>query len=131
MTYTFNNSLSTDVSLVRFHIGDNHDNGHYLEDETIQYFVDNGSVGSAVIACIKYIITQLSIPNFRKDWLSVTNEQARAGYETLLKIKQQEFGISSATVTSIISHTHRADSYEYLSEVNDEGEHYDAPDGTP
>jgi hypothetical protein len=131
VTYTFNNSLSTDVSLVRFHIGDNHDNGHYLEDETIQYFVDNGSVGSAVIACIKYIITQLSIPNFRKDWLSVTNEQARAGYETLLKIKQQEFGISDAVVSSTISHAHRADSYEQLSEVNDEGLYYDAPDGLP
>jgi hypothetical protein len=131
MTYSFDNSLGDDVSIVRFHIGDNHDEGHYLEDEEIQYFVTAGSVGSAIISCIKYIISQLSIPNFRKDWLSVTNEQARAGYENLLKVKQQEFGISDATVTSTISHAHRADSYEYLSEVNDEGLHYDTPDGLP
>lgn len=131
MTYSFSNALADDVSKVRFHIGDNHDDGHYLEDETIQYFITAESVGSAIIACIKYIITQLSIPNFRKDWLSVTNEQARAGYENLLKLKQQEFGISDAMATSTISHSHRADSYEYLSEVNDEGKHYDTPDGLP
>lgn len=131
MTYSYNNALSNDVSLVRFHIGDNHTEGHYLEDEEIQYFITAGSVGSAVIACIKYIITQLSTPNFRKDWLTVSNEQARAGYETLLKQKQQEFGISSATATSTISHAHRADSYEHLAEVNSEGLYYDAPDGLP
>jgi hypothetical protein len=129
MTFTFNNSLGDNVSLVRFHIGDTSDKGHYLEDETIRYFINTGSVGSAVIACIKYIITQLSSPNFRLDWLTVSNEQARAGYETLLKMKQQEFGISSATVSCTIKHAHRADSYEYSDTVNYDGLHYDDPSG--
>jgi hypothetical protein len=129
VTFTFDTSLSTDLAKVRFHIGDTSSEGHYLEDETIQYFIDNGSVGSSVIACIKYIITQLSSPNFRVDWMSVSNEQARAGYETLLKMKQQEFGISSASVSCTIKHAHRADSYEYSDTVNSDGLHYDDPSG--
>jgi len=97
MTYTYAPALTDDVSLVRFHVGDNLSEGHYLEDEEIQYFVSAGSVGSAVIACIKHIIAKLSTPNFRLDWLSVTNEQARQGFETLLKLKGAEFGISVAS----------------------------------
>lgn len=123
MSFTFDTALSTDLALIRFHIGDTHEEGHYLDDKTIQYFITAGSVGSAVVACIKYIITQLSTPNFSKDWLSVSNEQARAGYETLLKVKQQEFGISNVVAASTISHVHRADSYENVGGV------YTDPDG--
>jgi len=114
MSYTFDASLGTDVSLVRFHIGDNHVEGYFLEDVTIQYFVDAGTVGSAVIACIKYIITQLSVPNFKLDWMSVSNEEARKGYETMLKDKAQEFGVnlSGVRATSTISLPYRADSLQ-------------------
>jgi hypothetical protein len=125
MTYSFDPSMATDVDIVRFKIGDNHDEGHYLENETIQYYITAGSVGSAVVACIKYIITQLSTPDFRQDWNSVTFASARAGYETLLKQMQQEYGISSITATCTIKHAHRADSYENVDGV------YTAPDGLP
>lgn len=113
MTFTFDPALADDVSLVRFHIGDNSPDGHYLEDETIQYFVTTSGVGTAVIRSIQYIITQLSQPDFRKDWLSVSNGEARKGYETLLKAKAQEFGISvsSVTMTSSVSNPYRSDSY--------------------
>jgi len=129
MTYSFDASLTTDVDIVRFKIGDNHEDGHYLENETIQYYITNGSVGSAVIACIKYIITQLSTPNFRQDCNSVTFNEARIGYETLLKQMQQEYGIYTATAKSTIKHAHRADSYEYNDTVNSDGLHYDDPSG--
>jgi len=129
MTFTFATSLSTDLALVRFHIGDTHEDGHYLENETIQYFITAGSVGSAVVACIKYIITQLSQPDFRLDWMSVSNAEARKGFEIMLKQKQQEFGISNVIATSSISHAHRADSYEYSEEVNADGLHYEDPSG--
>jgi hypothetical protein len=127
MTFTFAASLSTDISLVRFHIGDTRDEGHYLDDETIQYFITAGSVSSAVIACIRYIITQLSQPDFRLDWMTVSNAEARKGFENLLKQKAQELGVSAsgAVATSTISHAHRADSDENVDGV------YDAPDGTP
>lgn len=113
MAFTFDASLADDVSLVRFHVGDNSSDGHYLEDETIQYFVTASGVGTAVIRCIQYIITQLSQPDFRKDWLSVSSGEARKGYETLLKAKAQEFSISlsSVTMASSVSNPYRSDSY--------------------
>jgi hypothetical protein len=114
MTYTFAPALSNDVSLVRFHIGDINADGHYLEDETINYFVTNSGVATAVIRCIQYIITQLSQPNFSLDWMSVSNEQARAGYEALLKQKSLELGVSTtgAVAASTISLPYNADSYQ-------------------
>ena len=119
MTFTFDASLADDVSLVRFHIGDTGNPGYYLEDETIQYWVTAGTVGSAVIACIKYIITQLSQPDFKLDWMSVSNKEARAGFEKLLKDKSLEFGInlSGVTASSTISLTYRADSLQDSSEA--------------
>ena len=125
MTFTFLSTLATDLALVRFHIGDTNTDGYYLEDETINYFLTNHDIGTAVIRCIQYIITQLSQPNFRLDWLTVSNEQARAGYENLLKQKAMELGISLSGVTasSTISLPYRADSYQ----DSDDAVH----DGTP
>lgn len=125
MTYSFAPSLSTDLDLVRFHIGDTSEKGAYLQDETITALLaSEGSVGGAVIACIKYIITQLSRPDFKLDWMSVTNAEAKKGFEELLKMKAADFGISLAssnmTITSSISLPHRADSLE-----NDDGEYDD------
>jgi hypothetical protein len=125
MTFTFDTSLATDLALVRFHCGDTNSAGHYLEDETITYFLTNYDVATAVVQCIKYIITQLSTPNFRQDWLTVDNATARAGYETLLKSKALELGVSlsGVTVSSTISLPYRADSYQ----DSTDSEH----DGTP
>ena len=125
MAFTFDPALSTDADMVRFEIGDVNSAGHYLEDETIQYFVTHGSVGQAVIECLQYIITQLSVPDFRLDWMSVSNAQARAGFESMLKQKGQKFNIYDLTPKSSIAHAHRADSYE-----NDNGV-YTLPDGAP
>lgn len=115
MSYEFDASLGDDVSLVRFHIGDNNVDGHYLENETIQYFIDAGSVGTAVVACIKYIVSQLSQPNFRLDWMQVSDMAgAREGYEKLLIQKASEFGVSLSGIvaTSTISNPYRADSLQ-------------------
>ena len=114
MAFTYDPALSTNVSLVRFHIGDTNENGAFLADETINYLVTTYSVGEAIVRSIQYIITQLSQPDFKLDWLSVSNKEARAGYEKLLKEKAQEFGIrlSKLTPTSTISQPYRADSYQ-------------------
>ena len=74
-------------------------------------------MGGAVIACIKYIITQLSSPDFKQDWMSVSNAEARKGFQELLKVKAQEFGValSNATATATISLPYRADSDQYTS----------------
>ena len=113
MTYSFNIALSNDVSIVRFHIGDNRTEGYYLDDETITYLVTQHGIAGAVIRAIRYIITQLSQPDFKQDWLSVSNAEARKGYEALLKEKAQEFGVSlsGVVVTSTPALPYRADSY--------------------
>ncbi len=116
-TFTFDNTLATDLAKVRFHVGDTNTNGNYLWDETINALVTSeGSVGGAVVACIRYIITQLSSPDFKQDWLTVSNKEARAGFEMLLKDKAQELGISLGVVaTSTIKQPYRADSDQYSS----------------
>lgn len=125
MTFTFDTSLATDLALCRFHIGDTNEEGHYLEDETIQYFLTNYSLGEAVVACIQHIITQLSTPNFSQDWLTVSVTEARKGYETLLAQKKIEFGISRIVPSSTISLPYRADSNQdstvstYADDAND------------
>jgi hypothetical protein len=113
MTYTFDPSLSDDVSLVRFHIGDTVELDHQIEDATIKHFVDSDGVGAAVIKCIQYIIARLSQPDERTGNYSRSNANARAGYEALLKAKAQEFSISlsGVTMSSSVSLPWRADSY--------------------
>lgn len=126
MTFTFDPTLASDRDKVRFHIGDTTSEGAYIEDETIDYFVTSYDVNTAVIQCIKHIITQLSVPDFNLDWMGVKNTAAaRAGYEKLLIQKAQEFGISltGAVPSATITYPHRADSFE-----NNDGAYTD-PDG--
>jgi hypothetical protein len=122
MTFTFNSSLATDLALVRFHIGDTDENGYYLEDETINALITiKGSVGAASLACIKYILSQLSKPDFKLDWMTVSGmEQARKGYEDLLRKKASEFGISPSgvTISATITQPYRADSLQDTDDTN-------------
>lgn len=113
MTYAFDPTLADDVSLVRFHIGDTNPAGCYLQDETIQYWIDQtDSIGKASLQCIQYIITQLSTPGFNLDWLSVNMADARKGYQDLMTQKMIEFGLPAARMVASVSLPHRADSYE-------------------
>lgn len=136
MTFKFDPTLQDDVSLVRFHIGDTKPQGHYLEDETIKRFVDLTDWKHAVITCIMYIITQLSQPDFVKDWLEVSNAKAREGYENLLKEKRVELRIGTFTATSTMSLPTRADSfqinndYSELPELDDDIP-FNIEEGTP
>jgi hypothetical protein len=116
MTYTFDPALADNVSLVRFHCGDNHDEGHFLENETVQYFItlDNGEIGKAVVKSIQYIITQLSTPNFSVGWMNVSTGTALAGYEKMLIRKAQEFNlnISGVIAATSVKNVSRSDSYQ-------------------
>jgi len=126
MSFSFDPSLGDDISLTRFHIGDTDEAGYFLDDETIQYWIIQGNAESAVIACIKFILSQLSRPNFSLDWLSVSGmKEAKTGYEELLRQKEWEFGIRQVYATSTISLPYRADSLQdsddgdYHSEFDD------------
>lgn len=108
MTFTFGEDLTDANDYVRFHTGDTQTPG-YMSDELITSLVAvESSNNAAVIAGITYIIGQLSRPDFKADWLSVSNVEARKGYQALLLQKRREFGI--AAVTASVTHVYRADS---------------------
>ena len=87
-----------------------------------------------MIACLKYIITQLSSPDYKLDWMSVSNAEARKGFQSLLKNKAQEFGISlGASASASISLPYRADSYQYTDQTRaaTESDNTSSYDGRP
>lgn len=102
MTATFNPTLSDTVSKVRFHIGDTDVSAPALQDETITALVAlNLTIERAVIAALLYLISLVSRPNFRADWLQVDNRSAVQSLQDLLRAKREEFGISAITALMI------------------------------
>lgn len=131
MTFSFDATLSNDTDLVRFHIGDTDEDGYFLEDETIAYWVAQGDAESATIACIRYILSQLSRPNFSLDWLTVSGmADAKKGYEELLREKEREFGLRSIVPTSTISQPYRADSLQDTDDTDYPDYHSEFDDDT-
>jgi hypothetical protein len=109
MAFTYGEDLSNSRDFVRFHTGDTVEAESFLSDAIITSLISvKGGNEEAVIAAIEHIITRLSQPNFRADWLQVDYKAAREGYETMLKAKRREFGLNA--ITSSSSHTYRADS---------------------
>lgn len=131
MSFSFDSALNDDVSLVRFHIGDTDSDGYYLDNETIAYWVTQGNAETATIACIRYILSQLSRPNFSLDWLSVSGmKDAKQGYEELLREKEREFGLRSIVPTSTISQPYRADSLQDTDDTDYPDYHSEFDDDT-
>jgi hypothetical protein len=111
MTFTFAGDLTDPIDFVRFEIGDTTEDSAWLTDEMIDSLVETtGSNEAAVIKAIKYIIMQLSKPDFKADWLSVTNGEARKGYQAMLADKQTEYGIITNRITASAVFTYRSDS---------------------
>ena len=112
MTFTYDPNIGNDISFVRFHVGDTSSDGYYLQDEEINFFVVGQGREKAVLRCISFIITQLSIPTFKKDWLEVSAADAIKAFESLLTRKSVEFGIpiSKVKAASVIIHPKRSDS---------------------
>ena len=108
MAFTFTENLTVAGDFVRFHCGDTVSPG-FMSDALITSLIAvEGTNNAAVIAGLKYIISQLSRPDFSADWLQVTNTEARNGYILLLREKRNEFGIS--VMTASVTHVYRADS---------------------
>lgn len=111
MTFTFSAALTTDRDKVRFYTGDTTESESYLSDELITGVLTvEGTYQKATVACILYIITQLSDPDFRADWLNVSNSKAREGWLRLLDEMRRKFNIAAVTATAV--HTYRADSLQ-------------------
>jgi hypothetical protein len=98
MTATFDPALGNSISKVRFHVGDTDVNNAMLQDETITaLLVSQGTIEKAVIAILLHLISEMSRPNFRADWLQVDHDSALKGLRDLLAEKRAEFGIPALT----------------------------------
>lgn len=110
MTATYTPFLR-DSDRVRFHINDTDINTPRFQDEEIDAVIgEAGSWKMAVILLLRNLIMKLSQPDFKADWLSVEHRFAREGYQSMLKDKQAELGLSTTTITARAVHTYRPDS---------------------
>lgn len=108
-TYDLSNGFS-DLERVRFHIGDTVSSAARFSDEEINAITTEfGSWQAAVIACLEFIVTKLSEPNFRADWLQVDLDTGRKSYEALLERKRLELSQADAPYGG--KHVFRKDSY--------------------
>lgn len=113
MTFTYNLAGGfTDLTRVRFHVGDTDSPTALFQDEEISAIVaEQGTWQKAVIACLENVIARLSyIPNFRSNSLQVDYTSALQHYTDLLAKKQQELGVAGVTAT--IARAYRADSQQ-------------------
>lgn len=110
MTFTFVGDLSTNLDLVRFRIGDTDSNGYYLEDATINALVTAHGVNGATVEALRYILSQLSRPDFKADWLQVSNKEAAANVRAQLRDAIRRYGVGG--VAAQVQTVYRADSQQ-------------------
>lgn len=109
MTFTYTPASPDDVTRVRFALGDTLEAQAIFSDEEISFTLSEaGSVGAAVVMCIRTIIAQLSEPDFQADWLRVSASEARKSWERMLSEKKREYGISTLSASGTF--TYRVDS---------------------
>ncbi len=109
MAFTYTSDLTTDINFIRFKTGDTVEAQGFIDDETITALVTlEGSKEAATIAALTFIIARLSQPDFKADWLQVSHQSARQGYEGLREELRQEFGLSQ--ITAVAHYTFRGDS---------------------
>ena len=110
MTFTYDLATPTDITRVRFHIGDVIESGAIFQDEELQFVIDEaGDYQQAVIDIINSLIARLSAePDFKADWLQVDSSRSLDGYKALLAEKRRAFGISA--VSSSGKAVYRSDS---------------------
>lgn len=102
MTFHFDPTLSDTVSVIRMHIGDTDPYKVAIQDEMIDaLYALNGSdpnqLGVTVIQCLKYLQALVARPDFKADWLTITNKDAYARYGQQIRVKQAELGVQTST----------------------------------
>jgi hypothetical protein len=111
MSFTYDPSSPDDLTRVRFHTGQTDEDESFLSDEDITFaLAEKSSVGGAVVMCLQLIMSKLSRPDFKADWLQVSNGEARKGYQQMLVEKRREFGI--AGISGSVVHVWRPDSLQ-------------------
>lgn len=109
MTFTYTQDLTVPRDFVRFYSGDTVEASSLLSDEIIASLIaTTGGQETAVIAALRHILTRMSQPDFRADWLQVDYAAARAGVRARLADAERQFGTDALAVESV--NTYRADS---------------------
>lgn len=109
MTFTYTLSPATDLTRVRFALGDTDSASAKFSDEEINFQISEQTTWqAAVITLLQGLIAKLSIPNFTADWLQVDATTARKDLMWLLKEKRNEYGISALSVET--TYAYRPDS---------------------
>lgn len=114
MTFNYDLTTPTDITRVRFHVGDTDPDAAIFSDEEITFVIaeSGGEWRRAVIACLKSIIGRISAaPDFTADWLKVDYGRSLAGYRALLAQKEKEFGLAGR-IGGRAAHTYRPDSLQ-------------------
>lgn len=109
MAFTYTEDLTVARDFVRFHSGDTVEAESLLSDALITSLIAvEGTQQKAVLAAIRYKMMRFSQPDFRADWLQVSNSTAVKSLERLLSEKRTEFGIPRFTAS--VTHVYRVDS---------------------
>lgn len=101
MTFTYTPAAPTDLTRVRFHLGDTDAESAKFDDETLNFLLAEYSndIGETVMAAIKGLIARIAgDANFTADWLTVDTYSAIKGLKDLLILKGNEFGLSAVTI---------------------------------
>lgn len=111
MTFTYTPAAPTDITRVRYHIGDTVEDTAIFSDEEIQFAIDEETDWKgAVIASIRSIIARLAgEPDMTADWLRIDWRRSADSWLKLLDEKKQQFGLG-AIASSGNTHVWRPDS---------------------
>lgn len=112
MTFSYS-PFATDRDRIRFHLGDTDAPAAKFSDEEIDAVLSEkgGDYKLAVLALIRNLIARLSAPDFKADWLQVSNGAALTSWRKLYAEKADEFGLSTGrTFASSATHVVRGDS---------------------
>lgn len=113
MAFTYTPSATpTDLTRVRFHIGDTVEAAAIFEDAEIEMAIaEAGGWQQAVVYCLQTIIAKISAePDFKADWLSVEMGRSLEGYKALISEKRRLFNI--AALTAAAKPVYRSDSLQ-------------------
>lgn len=109
MTFTYELTSVTDITRVRFHLGDTTEATAIFSDEEITFAISEATTWQrAVIACIRSVMARLAAePDMQADWLKVDWRRAADNWKLLLSEKSQEFGVGRARASSGGNHVYR------------------------
>lgn len=114
MTFTYTPSATPDdTTKIRYHIQDTDPDAVIFDDETIAMVLAlETTVNKTVVSLIKAIIQKLSHePDMTADWLKIDWRRSVATWQTMLAVKQREFGLGMRVSTGA-QHAYRADSFQ-------------------